>query len=94
MAVASSNELARTFEAELGGTVRAVRTWAVTLTNNTLANSPTTHSDVISHLGLANYGAAHPEYDGISSSIFLGMRKLTLTERFQDSPYHIQVVAE
>lgn len=94
MAVASSNELARTYETEIGGAPKAVRTWAVTLTNNTLANSPTTHAAVISHLGLDNYGAAHPEFDGLSSSIFLGMRKFTLTERFQDSPYHIQVVAE
>lgn len=90
MGVASSNELARTFENELGGSPKAVRTWAVTLTNDTLANNPTTHLTIISHLGLDNYGTQHPD---IANSWF-GLRKVAVTERFQDSPYHVQVVAE
>lgn len=90
MGVASSNELARTFENELGGSPKAVRTWAVTLTNDTLANNPTTHLTIISHLGLDNYGTQHPD---IANSWF-GLRKVVVTERFQDSPYHVQVVAE
>lgn len=90
MGVASSNELARTFENELGGSPKAVRTWAVTLTNDTLANNATTHLTIISHLGLDNYGTQHPD---IANSWF-GLRRVVVAERFQDSPYHVQVVAE
>lgn len=90
MAVASFNELARTFENELGGSPKAIRTWAVTLDNNTLENNPTTHLAIISALGLDNYGTQHPD---IANSWF-GLRKVAVTERFQDSPYHVQVVAE
>lgn len=88
MGVASYVELARTFENEVGGQPRAVRTFAVTLTDDTLQNNPTTHAVVANALGLANWGASHEEF------AWLGLRKFTLTERFQDSPYHVQVVAE
>lgn len=88
MAVASSVELARTFENEVGGQPRAVRTWVVTLSDNTLQNSPTTHAEVANALSLSNWGTQHDEFS------WLGLRKVTLTERFQDSPYHVQVVAE
>lgn len=88
MGVASWVELARTFENEVGGQPRAVRTWAVTLTDDTLQNNPTTHAAVVTALGLDNWGAAHEEF------AWIGLRKVTLTERFQDSPYHVQVVAE
>ena len=90
MGVASSNELARTFENELGGSPKATRTWAVTLTNDTLQNNPTTHGAIISALELDNYGTQHPD---IANSWF-GLRRVVVTERFQDSPYHVQVVAE
>lgn len=88
MGVASSRELARTFENELGGQPKAIRTWAVTLTDDTLQNNPTTHNAVLSHLGLTNYGTQHEELS------FLGARRVVITERMQDSPYHVQVVAE
>jgi hypothetical protein len=88
MGVLSSQELARTFENEVGGQPRAVRTWAVTLSDDTLQNNPTTHADIANHLGLANWGAEHDEF------AWIGLRKLTITERFQDSPYHVQAVAE
>lgn len=90
MGVASYEELARTFENELGGSPKAVRTWAVTLTDDTLQNNPTTHGAVINALGIDNYGAQHPD---IANSYF-GLRKITLTERYSDSPYHVLAVAE
>lgn len=90
MAVASYNELARTYENELGGAPKAIRTWAVTLTNNTLANNPVTHNDILVALSLTNYGASHPDF----ANPWFGLRKITITERFQDSPYHVQVVGE
>lgn len=88
MGVASSRELARTFEGELGNSPKATRTWAVTLTDDTLNNNPTTHNAILTHLGLTNYGTAHEEF------AFLGARRVVITERMQDSPYHVQVVAE
>lgn len=90
MGIASSTELARTFESELGGSPRAVRTWAVTLSDDTLQNNPTTHGAVITALGLDNYGAAHPDI----ANAYVGLRKVTVTERYADSPYHILAVAE
>ena len=88
MAYESSVELARTLEGNLGQATVAVRRWAVVLSNNTLANSPTTAGEVITALGLDNWGTAHPELT------FLGLRKVVVNERFQDSPYHMEVVAE
>lgn len=90
MGVASYQELARTYENEVGGAPKAVRTWAVTLTDNTLQNNPATHGQIINALGLDNYGAAHPDIN----NAYIGLRKVTVTERFQDSPYHVQVVGE
>lgn len=90
MGVASYHELARTFENELGGSPKAVRTWAVTLTDDTLQNNPTTHSEVINALNINNYGSAHPDI----VNPYFGLRKVTITERYSDSPYHVLAVAE
>lgn len=91
MGVASYHELASTFENELGGQPKAVRTWAVTLTDDTLQSNPTSHRAVITALALDNYGAAHPD---VIDNPYFGLRKVTVTERYSDSPYHILVVAE
>lgn len=95
MGIAKVTELPRRFENELGGRPLAVLSWAVTLTNDTLANNPATHTAVINDPGinvggvnLANYGSPHPEF------AWIGLRKVTLTERHEDSPYHILVTAE
>lgn len=88
MPIATSNELARTLEGELGGNVVAKRQWAITLTNNTLEGNPPTESEIATHLSLDNWGVAHPTLS------HLGLRKVTLTERHEDSPYHVLVVAE
>lgn len=89
MGVASSAELARTLETELGGVPVAKRTWAVTLSDNTLQGSATTEQEIFTHLGLDNWGSQH---SGALS--FLKLRKVTVTERYGDSPYHVLVVAE
>jgi hypothetical protein len=84
-------ELARTFENEIGGTPKAVRTWVVTLPSSTLEVDPPTeglHGQILTLLQLDNYGAQHPEFG------WLGARKVVITERFEDSPYHVQVTAE
>jgi len=88
MGIASSRELARTTEGEVGFATKAVRTFVLTLDDNTLDGTPPTETEIISHLTLDNWGVAHPQL------AFLGLRKVQITERYVDSPYHIQVVAE
>lgn len=88
MAIASTQELARTFENEVRGVPRAVRTWAVVLDDQTLTSGPPTPQTIASELELDNWGEAHPDFE------WMGLRKVSITERFQDSPYHVQVVAE
>ena len=88
MPIQSWRELARTTEGEVRGTTTATRTFVLTLADNTLEGSPPTEAEIISELSLDNWGALHP------SLSFLGLRKLSITERHSESPYHVQVVAE
>jgi hypothetical protein len=88
MPIASSHELARTYEAELGIPEVAVRRWNLVLSDNTLQNNPLTETEVISHLNLGTWGAAHPTW------AHLGLRKVSVIERAGDSPYHAEAVAE
>ena len=88
MPIQSWRELARTTEGEVRGTTTATRTFVLTLVDNTLDNNPPTEAEIISTLSLDNWGSLHP------SLSFLGLRKLSITERHSDSPYHVQVVAE
>lgn len=89
MGVDSNRELARSFETELGGAPVAKRTWAVTLSDGTLQGSPATETEIFTALGLDNWGSQHSA--ALSS---LKLRKVSLTERYGDSPYHVLVVAE
>lgn len=88
MGIATVTELARTYEADISGRPVAKRTFAVTLTNDTLEGSPPTETELVVACQVDNWGTAHP---GIPA---IGLRKVTITERFQDSPYHVQLVAE
>ena len=88
MPIQSWRELARTTEGEVRGTTTATRTFVLTLADNTLEGSPPTETEIISELSLDNWGTQHP------ALTFLGLRKVSITERFSDSPYHVQVVAE
>lgn len=90
MGIERVTELPRTFENEVGGRPRAVRSWAVTLSNETLFGDPTSHVAIVSHasINVDEWGTVHPEFS------WLGVRKVTLTERHEDSPFHVLVVAE
>jgi hypothetical protein len=88
MPIQSWRELARTTEGEVRSTTTATRTFVLTLADNTLENNPPTEAEIISALSLDNWGSSHP------SLSFLGLRKVSITERHSDSPYHVQVVAE
>lgn len=89
MGVASYRELARTFETELGGNPVAKRTWAVTLSDDTLQGNPPNEIDILSTIGLDNWGQQHSD-----SLTAFKLRKVSITERYSDSPYHVLVVAD
>lgn len=88
MGIAKVEELARTYEADISGRPVAKRSFAITLTNDTLEGNPPTETEIAVACGVDNWGTGHP---GIPA---IGLRKVTITERFQDSPYHVQVLAE
>jgi hypothetical protein len=88
--VVLTTELAREYDIDRVGDRVAKRSWVCTLSDDTLtaAAVETVATQVIAAAGLSTWGQSHPEYPS------LGLRKYTLTERFGDSPYHIQIVAE
>jgi len=88
--VVLTTELAREYDIDRVGDRVAKRTFVCTLSDDTLtaAAVETVATQVIAAAGLSTWGHSHPEYPS------LGLRKYTLTERFGDSPYHIQIVAE
>ena len=88
MGVVSATELARTVEEELGGTSRAIRRFACVLDDNTLAGNPPTETQITTACGFGSYGTVHPTMSAYN------LRKVTINERFGDSPYHVEVVAE
>ena len=90
MGIVSYTELARTFENELGTPARAVRRWAVVLSDDTLSGNPLDTADIFSTIpALGNFGTAtHPSHTALK------YRKVTINERFGDSPYHVEVIAE
>jgi len=88
MSIVTSKELARTFENTVDGQPRAVRRWAVVLSDDTLDGNPITETELATHLGITTWGTVHP------SLSVAKLNKLTINERFGDSPYHVEVVAE
>jgi len=85
--IISSRELARTFENEVGGQPRAMRRWAVSLSDDTLDGNPPTEIEIATHLGILSWGLVHPTMN-------YRLRKVTVNERFGDSPYLVEVIAE
>lgn len=88
MGVVSAIELARTVEEGIGEAPRAIRRFAVVLSDDTLANNPPTETDITTLCVSGGYGTAHPTMSAYS------LRKFTINERFNDSPYHVEVIAE
>jgi hypothetical protein len=86
--VVSAIELARTVEEGIGEAPRAIRRFAVVLTDDTLQNNPPTETQITTACVAGGYGTAHPTMSAYS------LRKFTINERFSDSPYHVEVVAE
>lgn len=88
MGIVSTHELDRKYEAEIAVPQQAVRRWAVVLSDDTLTGNPLSEGDIFTSLSLGSWGVAHPTWT------HLGLRKVTITERLSDSPYHVEAVAE
>ena len=90
MAIVLTTELAREQDIDRFGDRVAKRTWVCTLSDDTLTAAPveTIATQVLAAAGVPNWGTPHPEYTSLC------MRKYVLTERFGDSPYHVQLVVE
>lgn len=87
--IVSTRELARTFENEVrvGGTAK--RRWVCMLSDDVLtAGGPPGISDILSPTAGGSWGVAHPVHTA------LGLRKISVNERFEDNPYAIEVIGE
>ena len=87
MGVASFKELSRKAEYEVGQPRKLTREWVCVLTDDTLTGSPLYEPDVFTAIGV-DLGSTHPTYTGYR------LRKMTLTEGFDGSPYHVHLVGE
>lgn len=88
MGIVSVSEQARTVEFTLNAAGVAKRAWILTLSDDTLSGNPLDEDEVLTALGLTTWYDAHPTWT------FLNLRKLVITERAGDSPYHVEAVAE
>lgn len=87
MAVASFTELGRKLELEIGTPIKLTREFVVVLTDNTLEGNPTAETAIIQAIGV-DIGSTHPTYTNNR------VRKITMEEGFEGSPYHVHVVYE
>lgn len=91
MAVVSVTELARKNEYEIGKTRKLTREFVVVLSDNSLDNTAgTNRSDVTDVAAFVpiDLGYAHPTYKDY------GVRKITYTEHYEGSPYHVHLLCE
>ena len=87
MAIVSTKELARTFSQEIAKAATLKRRWVCVLSDDTLSSPPTETALIAATTG-GDWGVSHP---GLSS---WKLRKVEITEGFEGSPYHVEVVAE
>jgi hypothetical protein len=89
--IVATKELARTFENEVGsaGGV-AKRRWVCMLSDDTLINSngPPDMATILTATAGTSWGAYHPVHT------LLRLRKVSVTERFEDNPYALEVTGE
>lgn len=87
MAVVSFHELGRTTEYEIGSPLKLTRQFVAVLSDNTLQNNPTAENAIITSIGI-DIGSVHPTYTNNR------VRKITMTEGHEGSPYHVLVIYE
>jgi len=87
--IASTRELARTFENEVRVGGVAKRRWVCMLSDNALtAGGPPDITTILNATCGGTWGVAHPIHTA------LGLRKLAVNERFEDNPYALEVIGE
>lgn len=90
MAVASTKELARTFEREVDRPAIAKRRWVCILTDNALEAGGPTFDDILDATTGGFFGVSHPD----PGLVPWKLRKVYHTEGFEGDPYKVEVVAE
>ena len=88
MPVTSVKELSRSADAELLQPTVLKRRWVCVLADNTLTGTPTTEDEILAAVGLGEWGTPHPLRD------WFCLRKWSIREGFEGSPYHVEVTAE
>jgi hypothetical protein len=88
MGIVSTKELGRTFEQEIKRFPIARRRWVCVLSDDTTLNNPTAETAVLAATSGAAWGAAHPTFADFK------LRKVSMNEGFEGSPYHVEVIAE
>lgn len=88
MPVTSVKELARSADAELLQPTVLKRRWVCVLADNTLADRPSTEDEILAAVGIGEWGAPHP------LRRYFALRKWSIREGFEGSPYHVEVTAE
>jgi hypothetical protein len=88
MGIVSVKELGRTFEQEIKKFPIARRRWVCVLSDDTTVGNPTAEGSVLAATSGTAYGAAHPSFGDFK------LRKVSMNEGFEGSPYHIEVIAE
>lgn len=86
MAIVSAQELFRKAVYEVGRPRQLFREWVCVLSDDAIA-APISEPEVATALGL-DLGSRHPTYNGYR------LRKITLTEGHEGSPYHLHVAGE
>ena len=87
MSVSSVRELARKAEQEVGKAAVMTRRWVAVLDDGALS-SPTSEKDILTATSGSTWGAAHPTFS------CYGLRKVSVEEGYEGSPYHVLVTAE
>jgi hypothetical protein len=88
MPVVSTKELGRTFDAEIGKPSVLKRRWICVLSDDTLTGTPVTEDEIVAATGVGTWGTAHP------LRAWFVLRKYSIREGFDGSPYHVEVTAE
>ena len=87
MPVTAHTELFRKGVYEIGKVRQLTREFVCVLGDATLTGSPITESEVATAVGV-DIGTTHPTYANYR------IRKLTITEGYEGSPYHVHLLAE
>lgn len=85
--VSSTRELFRTSIYEVNKVRQLTREWVCVLSDDALGGTPITEAQIGAAVGI-DLGSTHPVYTDYR------VRKITLTEGFEGSPYHVHVKAE